>query len=196
MPQCSCGCNQTLSQQQIQRHLWKHVVPHLIAVAVAQFQTLGRSVSAPRLNLATKKWTSQQYLPSSLSPEPSNDNEIMVDQSLDGSQNMVVNPEEVSNVEELSLLRSIGRAQQGVWSGQRVTVEYEGEVSKGDNNHGDDAGEDENREGSVDEDNRYWEEYDHLENPTGLSALDLIGEDFECSAAANDESLSTNGNAN
>jgi hypothetical protein len=167
--QCSCGCNQVLSRRQIQRHLRKQVVPRLVAAAVAQFQTLGRTVSAPRMNPSRKQRSSRRYLPSSL--ESFDDNEIVVDQPhADRDSDMEVDSEEKSDVDELAVLRAIGRAQQGVWSGRRAAVESEGEESEGDDDDGDD--EDENQEDSKDEDHEYWEEYDDLEGPTGLSALD------------------------
>jgi hypothetical protein len=107
------------------------------------------------------------------------------------ADDMGVDSEERSD--ELAVLRAIGCAQQGVWSGRREAVESEGEESEGYDNDDNDEDE-EDQEDSDDEDNKYWEEYDGLENPTGLSALDRIGEDFERNAVANSKSPSTNRN--
>jgi hypothetical protein len=189
--QCSCGCNQSLSRRQIQRHLRKQVVPRLVAAAVAQFRTLGRIVSAPRLNSSKKQRSSRRYLPSS--PEVFEDDEILVDQlGADGGHDsdVEVDSDEKSEVEELAVLRAIGRAQRGVWSGRRAAVESEDEESEGDDD------DDENREDSKEEDHEYWEQYDDLEGPgTGMSALDRIGEDFERSVAANGDSSTINHDA-
>ena len=92
---------------------------------------------------------------------------------------------------ELAVLCAIGHAQQGIWSGRRGAVESEGDESEGCDNDDNDR---EDWEGSDNEDNEYWEEYDNLENPSGLSALDRIGEDFERSTAANSRYLSTSSN--
>jgi len=138
------------------------VVPHLVAVAVTQFLTLGRTVSAPRLNPSRKQRSSRQYLPSS--PELFEDDEILVDQlGADGGHDGEVDSDEV---DKLAVLHVIGHAQQGVWSERRTAVESEGEESEGDDD------EDENREDSKEEDHEYWEEYNDLEGSTGLSALD------------------------
>jgi hypothetical protein len=127
-------------------------------------------------------------LPSS--PDLFEDDEILVDQlGADGGHDGEVDSDEV---DELAVLRAIGRAQRGVWSGRRAAVESEGEESEGDDDDDDD---DENREDSKEEDHEYWEEYDDLEGPTGLSASDRISEDFERSAAANGNSSIINTDA-
>lgn len=173
------------------------MVPRLVAAAVAQFQTLGpaRAVSAPRLNPSKKKRSSRRYLPSS-SPMPSDDDEIMVD-PVDGNHDMEVDSGDGSDVDALTVLRAIGHAQRGIWSGRWGAVEFEGDDDKSDDEDDDDDKSaddeddtDENWEGS-EEGYDSWEECNDIENPSGLSALDRIGEDFERSAAANSESSCT-----
>ena len=163
------------------------MVPCLITVAVAQFQMLGRAVvSAPQLHASRKKRSSRRYLPSS--SEPPSDDATKTDQlSVGGDNDMDIDPEERHD-NDLAARGTIDRAQQGIWSGRRHgVVESEGEESDGNN----DDEEDNTAEGSEDKDYNYWEEYDDLEDPSGLSALDRLGEDFERNAVANSGSLST-----
>jgi hypothetical protein len=85
------------------------------------------------------------------------------------------------DVDELVVQHAIGHAQQGIWSGQHHrAVEPEDEESEGN------GSEDEPLEASENED---YEDWDDFEDPSGLSALDQIGEDFERNAAANGEFL-------
>lgn len=168
------------------------MIPRLITAAVAQFQTLGRAVSAPQLHSSRKKRSSRRYLPSS--PEPPLDNVIMANQIPADRDNNIEVDSEGQGVNDILVLHSIGHAQEAIWSRRRREVveseneDFEGEDSEGEDSKGDNsAGEDSGDEGYYD-----WEGHDDLEGPSGLSALDRIGECFECSVAVNGESSSTN----
>jgi hypothetical protein len=191
MPKCSCGCGQTLSRRQIQRHLQKQVVPRLVTAAVAQFQTMGTTVSAPRLNPSKKRRTSRRCLPSSLEPS-SEDEEILSDQppadELEGDMDIDWEETQDVNQNERMVLRAIGHSQQGIWSGRHHGVAgFEDSDSEEEDGYGDEA------QGSSDDDGDdydHWDINEDLEDHSGLSALDRLGEDFERNAAANGESLS------
>ena len=191
MPKCSCGCGQTLCRRQIQRHLQKQVVPRLVTAAVAQFQTMGTIISAPRLNPSKKRRTSRRYVPSSLEP-PSEDEEILSDRppadELEGDIDIDWEETQDVNQNELTVLRAIGHSQQGIWSGRHHGVAG---LEDSDNEEQDSYG-DEAQESSDDDGDGYddWDVNEDLEDPSGLSALDRLGGDFERNAVANGESLS------
>jgi hypothetical protein len=181
MPICGCGCEQTLGRRQVKRHMETKVIPCLVTAAVAQFWTLGTSVSAPRLEHSKKRRSSRRYIPSS--PEAPEDDEPAgpppVDISDDG---MNVDKEEKGDVDddEQEVQRIIGRSQQGIWSGRHHMDDEEDESDDGDES-------DESGEGSEGDGYGDWEVEEGLENSSGLSALDRIGEDFERNATVNGE---------
>src|ERR1700689_3647950 len=191
MPKCSCGCGHTLCRRQIQRHLQKQVVPRLVTAAVAQFQTMGTTVSAPRLNPSKKRRTSRRCLPSSLEPS-AEDEEILSDQlpadELEGDMDIDWEETQDVNQNERMVLCAIGHSQQGIWSGRHHGVAgFEDSDSEEEDGYGDEA------QGSSDDDGDdydHWDINEDLEDHSGLSALDRLGEDFERNAAANGESLS------
>jgi len=178
---CSCGCNQTLSRRQVQRHMQKRVVPRLVTAAVAQFRTLGTTVSAPRLNPSKKLRTSRRHVSSS--PE-SSDKDMVTDQPPLYAPEDEINQGFQEDENEI-VLHAIGRSQQGIWSGRHHVVGLGDSETDGsdDEVNGSEAGESSESESYDD-----WEMDEG--NPSDLSALDRLGEDFERKVVANGESLS------
>lgn len=163
----------------------------MVTASVARFWTLGASVSAPWLNPSKKLRSSRQHISS---PEPPSDDDEMatnepppdasgVDIDVDIDIDIDADPDLDEN--EPAVLRAIGRSQRGIWSGRHHGVvgldDSESEEGRSDEDEGD---------GRETEDEGYDDWDEDLENPSGLSALDQLGEDFERNAAANGESLS------
>jgi hypothetical protein len=181
MPICGCGCEQTLGRRQVKRHMETKVTPRLVTAAVAQFRMLGTSVSAPRLEHSKKRRSSRRHLPPLPEP-PSEADEAAgpppADMSDDG---MNIDQEENGDVneDEQEVQRIVGCSQQGIWSGRH---------HRDDDEEDDDDESDKSGEGSEGDGYDDWEVEEGLENSSGLSALDRIGEDFERNATVNGES--------
>lgn len=157
----------------------------MVTAAVAQFRTLGVTVSAPHLNPSKKARSSRRYVP--FSPELPSD-EVVADPAPNGpTGDMPVDLETgFDEGDELAVRRAIDRSQQGIWSGRHhKAVGLEHSEDEEDENDGeiDDAQED-----SEDDEYDDWDVEEGLENlfqADGLSALDRIGEDFERNVARN-----------
>jgi hypothetical protein len=213
---CTCGCNQQLSRRAIKNHLLGLSTPRLVTAAVKARQVLGRTVSPPRLNPPKKLSSSRRYFPS-LSASANVDGEadfVMSGDEATSNGGMSLGEGGIVDDEEGTEL-AIKAALDDVWSGpchdgSNSEEEYDDDhdVEEGYGDDGAQEGFDDDRnleEGSnEDEDNEvdgvegedaeFWNMYgrwnNHHEN--GLSALDMLEEDFERNAVARGEFMYDN----
>jgi hypothetical protein len=213
---CTCGCNQQLSRRAIKNHLLGLSTPRLVTAAVKARQVLGRTISPPRLNPPKKLRSSRRYFPS-LSASANVDGEadfVMSGDEATSNGGMSLGEGGIVDDEEGTEL-AIKAALDDVWSGpchdgSNSEEEYDDDhdVEEGYGDDGAQEGFDDDRnleEGSnEDEDNEvdgvegedaeFWNMYgrwnNHHEN--GLSALDMLEEDFERNAVARGEFMYDN----
>jgi hypothetical protein len=184
MPTCTCGCGVDLTRRAITNHLQGQAVPRLVTAVVKARQTLAPSVNPPQLNLSKKLRSSRRYFPSSPT-SPAVNEELGFIMSEDGDAGNEGSHEEEDAVDEAGVQVSINAAREDVWSGlhhddddsedEYDDVDDEGEAQ--------DDGDDDAEGGSIGDDS-----YDELgDDENGLSALHMMGEDFERRAVANGE---------
>ena len=181
MPVCSCGCNQNLSRRGIKYHLKRQAVPRLVTAVVHSSRNVGQ-VSPPRLNPAKKLRSSRRFLPSSPEPPPSvNLDHPMSDVDIgDIGDNIIANICEGDEIEEIefdideaAVQDTIHHTLDDVWTGKHHAVS--------DNKDFEDADEMD----SEDEDEDVEEDEEIEDEEYGLSAMDLLEEDFERDAVRN-----------
>ena len=178
MPVCSCGCNQNLSRRGIKYHLKRQAVPRLVTAVVHSSRNVGQ-VSPPRLNPAKKLQSSHRFLPSSPEPLPS----VNLDHpmsNVDIGNDIIANIREGGEIEEIefdideaAMQDTIHHTLDDVWTGQHHAVS--------DNEDFEDADEMD----LEDEDEDVEEDEEIKDEEYGLSAMDLLGEDFERDAVGN-----------
>ena len=183
MPVCKCGCNQSLSRRATKQHLQSHTVPRLVTAAVKAYQALGRTVSPLRLNPPKKLRSSRPYLPSPPASVTINGKVDFILSEGEGEgptrdAGIILSNEDA----EAGAQRAINSTLEDVGSG----LHHDDSDAEEYNGSGDPEGEDDNADDVDGEGPDGWELYDTWnEYGNGLSALDMIGEDFERDAIAN-----------
>jgi hypothetical protein len=185
MPTCSCGCNQNLSRQAIRKHQRGQAVPRLVAAAVRAFQMNGSAVNPPRPIPANELRRSHRYSPPSLGPPADSEAYGGVDDDFPMSEiehdDAGIDPGVDSEGNE-SVEHMMDHMRTDVWSGlHHPPGDYSSSESDGEGGEESDEIED-------DEDNPDGEWVDWQEElGSKLSAIDILGEEFERNAARNGE---------
>ena len=190
MLQCRCGCNQNLTRKGIKKHLQGRSVPCLVTAVVRACRR--RDISPPRLQPSRKFRSSRRYFPSSpasvtVDEEP---DFVMLEGDRNVASNIVVdeaNAKRAINaasdivVDEANVERAINAAQEDIWSGLHHD---DNDAEEEDDDYAGDEGSEDGEEaaGNVEGD---YDEWDGDE--TGLSPLELLGEDFERNSITNGE---------
>lgn len=185
MPICTCGCNQDITCRTIKNHLRGHTVPRLVTAAAKACRTLKSTVSPCRLNLSKKLRSSRRYFPSSPTSAVNEELDVLMSNGIGAEDgNVSEGGEEDIVVEEADVSRAINAALEGIWSGlHHVGDDTDEEYDDNENNSGEgeeNATGDEVAEGAYDD----WDD-----GELTLSALDMLGEDFERESVANGEFL-------
>jgi len=170
MPICMCGCNQNLTRRAIKNHLHGRTVPRLITAAVKACQTLRSTVSPSRLNPSKKLRSSRRYFPSSPPSVTANEPDLFMSEGTREAGDIV---------EEANVNRGINAALHNIWSGFHHD-DAEEEYNEDEDVEGE---EEKDIEGELVED--AYDDGDDDDN--ALSALDMLGEDFERKSVANGE---------
>jgi hypothetical protein len=181
MPICKCGCNQDITRRAIKNHLRGHTVPRLVTAAVKACRTLRSTVSPCRLDPSKKLRSSRRYFPSSpisvVNEEPDFPMSDGIGEAEDGSVSEGV---EENIIEEADVSRATNAALEGVWSGLHHDADEEYDEDENDSGEGE--------EENVTEDEVAEDDYGHCDDEEHtLSALDMLGEDFERESVANGE---------
>jgi hypothetical protein len=192
MPLCTCGCNQELTRRAIKNHLQGRAIPHLVTAAVKTRHALSSTVSPPRLNPRKKLRSSRRYFPSSPTSvvsidEPDFHTSEGDDAVRDGESCMEY--EERFSDGDAAIQCAINAALKDVWSGLHHS---DGDTVEEDDDDAVEEGDDGGAKGGGDKEDNCaddsWKLYDDLSvGENGLSALDMIGEDFERNVTANGE---------
>ena len=189
MPICNCGCNKNISRRAIINHQRNHAIPRLVTAVVRASRAQGPVVSPPRLNPSKKLRSSRSYYPSSPEPALVNDNVDYAMSEADTGANLgdmnAVSGDELL-VDDVATQRAINHTQADIWSGQHHSLsdneeDEEADVEAEDSEDGPDA-----KDGwRLYDDPVDCEGADHRSNFNGLSALDMLREEFERNAVAN-----------
>lgn len=177
---CTCGCGQNLTIQTIRKHQKNQTIPRLVTAAVQVFHTHGSTVSPPRP--AKKPRTSRDYFPSSPSQSAGLNTRI----PMDGVEYVDVDAETGDDSDNIDNM--IHRVQVDIWPSQfdlfRDQSDSEDDQEASNESEDDEAGDDDGDSDSA------WEAWqDGTGNSYELSAVDLLGEEFERNAVANGEFL-------
>jgi len=177
MPICTCGGSQELTCQAIKNHLQGRAIPHLITAAMKTCRTLGMTVSPPRLNPRKKLRSSRRYFPSSPTSVAVVDEPDFLMSEGDGGVedgDLGMECKEGLSVDDAGVQHAINAALEDVWSG--LHHDDDDAVEEGDDKEDYEEGEDAEVNYAHDD----WKMYDDLDvNENGLSALEMLGEDFE-----------------
>jgi hypothetical protein len=172
MPLCTCGCNQNLSRRAVNNHVKGRAAPRLITLVVKAHRAHGRAVSPPRLNPPKKLRSSRRYFPSSPASATAHDEPDFPMSNAAGDGD--ASDEEESFLDEAGAQRAINAALEDIWSGWH---HYNDDTGAESDDDGGEGGEGEDAEAG-------WDD-DEYENENELSALDILGEDFERNSVAN-----------
>lgn len=187
MPICTCGCGQNITLQAIRKHQKGQTIPRLITAAVTAFHGHGRAVSPPRP--AKRPRIEHDYFLSSPSQSAGLSSEAHVHpiddiEQEDMNANIRDNSDSNKNIDDM-----ICRMQAGIWphpsdpSFDRSDSESENDQEDSGDSE-DEAGDDDNHSDGT------WEDWqDGTGSSYGLTAVDLLGEEFERNAVANGEFL-------
>ena len=140
----------------------------------------GRMVSPPRLNASKKLRSSRRYFPSSLAAAVDSEPDFPMSEE-DGSTG---EGDVDVDCEELVVQRAINVALRDIWSGRHhdnYDTDDEDEDRRG--------GEGQDAEGAAEGEDAELNDWDDDENENALSALDMLGEDFERKSVANGEQM-------
>lgn len=192
MPLCTCGCGQTLARRNIKKHRARKAAPQLVSSAVKAFLQHGATVSPPRLRRSKKLRSSRQYFPSAHSPSPTSDPPLAEPFNNDAEMNIMedgyaesseTNPDDDNVVE--AILR---HTEHDVWDGRHYHEDAHEDEGAGEDSR--DNGLDDDYDGSASDDDEngdgyHWEDQQRDPEPSrGLSALELLNEEFEREAIA------------
>jgi hypothetical protein len=185
MPTCTCGCNQVLKHRAITNHLRGRATPRLVTAVVKAGRT---NISPPRLNPSKKLRSSQPYFPSPDMPAAVNEGPDFVMSEGGGAAEGRDSHREEDDTDEVGIQHCIDAVRKDLWSGlchddDDDGADDEGEGEDSDANDGGEGADDSGEGGSVG-----YDSCDGLDdNENGLSALHMMGEDFEHNAVANGE---------
>jgi len=189
MPPCTCGCNQNITRRAIQNHLRGRTVPHLVTALVKSCQTFGPTISPPRLNPSKKFRSSRRYFPLSPTLASSKDDEPDVAMSeVDITERggaIHARNEAAIVLDNAGAERAINAAREDVWSGLHhddgdADSEHDGDEDGEGRCMGVGAEEGEVDDGYSSSDDGGSGDYDNSKDDyNGLSALDMMGEEFE-----------------
>jgi hypothetical protein len=187
MPMCTCGCNQDLTRRAIKNHLQGRTIPRLVTAAVKASQTLRSTISPGRLNPLKKLRSSRRYFPSPPASVIVDEDPdfVMSDGIGDGEDNNIsAGGEEHTVIEEADAIdRAIGAALGGVWSGlHHDDDDAEEDYDEDRDDEGEEEVENDTEREVVEDAYDSWDDHE-----IGLSALDMLGEEFERKSIANGE---------
>ena len=190
MPICTCGCNQNLTRQGIRKHQDGQTVPRLVSAAVGAFQAQRSAVTPPQLNPTKKRRTSRRHLSSSpgpteelpacIGPRITIENDVLME-DIQEHDNADSDLESDSGIGHM-----IDHMQSGVWSGVWSGREYDEDRSDSENDE-EESDENIDEEDNNDSDCEDWENWQDSLGESDLSAIDMLGEEFEQDAVANGE---------
>jgi hypothetical protein len=184
MPVCLCGCNQNLTRRAIKNHLHGRPVPRLITAVVKACQTLRSTVSPSRLNPSKKLRSSRRYFPSSPPSVTADEEPDLFMSEGTGEAGDIGARDEEDIVEGANVNRginaSLSSVLRNIWSGFHHDDDAEEEYNEDEDVEGE---EEKDIEGELVED--AYDDGDDDDN--ALSALDMLGEDFERKSVANGE---------